>query len=527
MDLNRILPLGIQDFEKLRKEGCLYVDKTILLYNLTRTNSPFFLSRPRRFGKSLFLSTLKVFFLGKKELFKGLKINDLETDWIEYPVIYLDFSKTFYENIQSIYDVLDNLLSEYENELNIKELPSQFSIRFENIIKGLKNKTKKNVVVLVDEYDKPLLDTIDNPDLNEKIRNLLKGFYGILKGNDKNLRFLFITGVTKFSKVSVFSDLNHLTDISLNDNFAEICGITENELIENFKPEIKALAEKQNLTYEETLAALKKHYDGYYFSPSSIGIYNPFSLLNTLFSKDFLKYWFKSGTPTFLIKLLKSKNFNILDFEKNIFISVNSIDDYRADHDNLLPILYQSGYLTIKDYDRELNSYLLGFPNEEVKYGFLYELLPYYISLNSNTRDFHIANFVKELRENKIDEFMLRLKAFFGKIPYDLNNKTEKHFQTIFWLLFELLGQFIEIELHNAVGRADAVVKTNTHIYVFEFKISITNRYRNSPEFALDQINSKNYTLQYSVSNKEVVKIGVNFDSKKRTIGDWKIEIEK
>jgi len=527
MDLNRKLPLGIQDFEYLRENNFLYVDKTIFLHYLVNLGKPYFLGRPRRFGKSLFLSTLKAFFLGKKELFKGLKIYDLETDWVEYPVIYLDFSKTFFEDMQSLYNVLDKLLSVYENELNITKISPEYSIRLENIIVEFKKKTQKNAVVLVDEYDKPLLDTIDNIEINAKIRNTLKGFYGILKGNDTNLRFLFLTGVTKFSKVSVFSDLNHLTDISLNDNFAEICGITESELKENFKPEIKALAEKQNLTYEETLAALKKHYDGYHFSPHSVGIYNPFSLLNTLYSKDFLNYWFKSATPTFLIKLLKTKNFNLLNFKDDFRIYVDSIDDYRTDNESVAPLLYQSGYLTIKGYDEEVNDYILGFPNEEVKYGFINELMPAYMPIVLHTSDFDIRNFIKDIKENKIEAFMLRLKAFFGKIPYDLNNKTEKHFQTIFWLFFELLGQFVEAEVNSAIGRADAVVKTNTHIYVFEFKISITNSYRKSPEYALDQINSNNYTLQYSVSNKKVVKIGVQFDSKKRTIGEWKIEIEK
>ena len=523
MNLSRKLPLSIQDFEELRIHNNIYVDKTEYLYYLVNLGKQYFISRPRRFGKSLFLSMLKTFFLGKKELFKGLKIYDLETEWIDYPVIYLDFSKTFYRDLQSLYDVLDKLLSEYEKELNIKKLYSQYSIRLENIIEGLKNKTKKNVVVLVDEYDKPLLDTIDNQDLNENIRNILRGFFGILKSNDINLRFVFLTGVTKFSKVSVFSDLNHLTDISLDEAFSGICGISESELKEYFRPEIEDIAEKQKLTYEEILAELKKHYDGYHFSINSEGMYNPFSLLNALQMKAFMNFWFKSGTPTFLVKLLKIKNFNLTNFNDDIRISVHSIDDYRVNNDNLVPLLYQSGYLTIKGYEPELNSVILGFPNEEVKYGFYNELIPEYIPAVSQSTDFYIVNFVTDIKDNNIDNFMFRLKSFFAKIPYDLNNKTEKHFQTIFWLFFELIGQFVEVEVHSAIGRADAVVKTNTHIYVFEFKITITDKYRKSPEYALDQIKSKNYTLQYTTSKKEVVKIGVQFDSKKRTIGDWKI----
>ena len=523
MDLNRILPLGIQDFEKLRTGNCLYVDKTMYLYYLTQTSSPYFLGRPRRFGKSLFLSMLKAYFLGKKELFKGLKIYDLETNWDEYPVIYLDFSKTFFADIQSLYNVLDTLLSKYENELNIKELPLEYSLRLEKIIETFKSKTEKNVVILVDEYDKSLLDTIDNAELNEKIRNVLKGFYGILKSNDSNLRFVFLTGVTKFSKVSIFSDLNHLTDISLDKRFSEICGISEKELKEYFQPEIEAIAENQKFTYEEILAELKKRYDGYHFSINSEGMYNPFSLLNALQMKELLNFWFKTGTPTFLIKLMKIKNFNLLNFDQDITISINSIDDFRVENDDVVPLLYQSGYLTIKGYKERTKSFILGFPNEEVKYGFLNELLPVYVSKVSGKKEFYIENFIEELEDNRIDSFLLRLKAFFSKIPYDLNNKTEKHFQTIFWLFFELMGQFVEVESHNAIGRADAVVKTDTHIYVFEFKISITDEYKNSLEYALDQINDKNYTLQYSVSDKKVVKIGVAFDSEKRTLGEWEV----
>jgi len=352
---------------------------------------------------------------------------------------------------------------------------------------------------------------------------VLKGFYGILKSNDSNLRFVFLTGVTKFSKVSIFSDLNHLTDISLDNRFSGICGISENELKEYFQPEIEAIAENQKHTYEKILNELKKRYDGYHFSINSEGMYNPFSLLNALQMKELLNFWFKTGTPTFLIKLIKIKNFNLLNFNEDISISINSIDDFRIENEDVVPLLYQSGYLTIKGYKERTKSFILGFPNEEVKYGFLNELLPIYVSKISEKKEFYIENFIEELEDNRIDSFLLRLKAFFSKIPYDLNNKTEKHFQTIFWLFFELMGQFVEVESHSAIGRADAVVKTDTHIYVFEFKISITDDYKNSLEYALDQINDKNYTLQYSISDKKVVKIGVTFDSDKRTLGEWTI----
>jgi hypothetical protein len=392
---DRQLPLGIQDFEKLRKDGYIYVDKTEYVYQLTRTSRPYFLGRPRRFGKSLFLSTLKAYFLGKKELFDGLTIDELEKDWIEYPVLYLDFNKAVYKSEQTLNAVLDSILKEYEQEWNIKDISSELSIRFDNLIKKVFKQTGRKVVVLVDEYDKPLVNTLDNGDLNQSIRDVLKGFYGVLKNADASLRFVFLTGVTKFSKISVFSDLNHLTDISLNKKYAGICGIPETELIQYFQPEIKALAEENELSYKETLAELKKHYDGYHFAKESEDIYNPYSVLNTFYNKDIRDYWFETGTPTFLVKMLKESNFEIPDLENSVHISVDDIMDYRAEeYNSSIPLLYQSGYLTIKEYNREYDEYILGFPNEEVKYGFLKRLLPAFVPLSASSLKFSVTHFV-------------------------------------------------------------------------------------------------------------------------------------
>ena len=371
MNTIRKLPIGIQDFEYLRANNYVYVDKTQYIYQLLQHGKPYFLGRPRRFGKSLFLSTLKAYFEGKKELFEGLKIAKLETDWIKYPVLYLDFNRESYIDLDSFNAVLDTNLSIHEKKWGKDETETTPASRLVGLIHRVYEKTGKNVVVLIDEYDKPLISTIGNTNLNDEIRTLLKGFYGVLKAEDAYLRFVFLTGVTKFSKVSVFSDLNHLDDISLNENYAEICGISEAELLQNFQPELQALAERRKMSCDEAFAKLKKLYDGYHFAKVSADIYNPFSVLNTFGNLDFAYYWFATGTPTFLVNTLRKQNYDIRKFEDEVIISANSVMDYRVENENLIPLLYQSGYLTIKSYEQDGNFYVLGFPNEEVKYGFL------------------------------------------------------------------------------------------------------------------------------------------------------------
>jgi hypothetical protein len=349
------------------------------------------------------------------------------------------------------------------------------------------------------------------------MRTVLKGFYGVLKSADAHLRFVFLTGVTKFSKVSVFSDLNHLQDISMDKRHAGICGISESELPVYFQPEIESLAAERKLTYEAALAELQKRYDGYHFCENTEGMYNPFSLLNTFGSQTLKNYWFATGTPTFLAKMLRDVEFDIKTLENDVKISVDSITDYRADYENPVPILYQTGYLTIKDYDEMFNEYILGFPNEEVKYGFLNELLPVYMPGKDVLTEFYAANFVRDLLANNVDGFMNRLRAFFAGIPYDLNNKTEKHFQTVFFILLKLMGQFVTVEERSAAGRTDAVVITKDTVFVFEFKMTGTS----TAEKALQQIDDKGYMIPYTAGDKQLVKVGVEFSLETRGISRW------
>jgi hypothetical protein len=517
----KTMPVGIQDFEKLRTGGCLYVDKTEYVFQLTRTESPYFLGRPRRFGKSLFLSTLKAYFLGKKELFDGLKIAELEKEWTEYPVFHLDMNVTGYLNIDSLYSALNTNLRILEEKWGKEEGEEDPAARFYGLIRRAYEKKGRKVVVLVDEYDKPLLNLLDDPDEDNPIRKLLKGFYGILKSADAYLRFVFLTGVTKFSKVSVFSDLNHLTDISLNADYAAVCGISETEL-DGFKPEITALAGKLGLSYEETLAELKKRYNGYRFTEESEGIYNPYSLLRTFVEGKLRDYWFETGTPTFLVKMLKNINFDVTTLEKNVDIPVRNIFEYKFSINNPIPLLYQSGYLTIKGYNARYNNYVLGFPNEEVKYGFLNELMPVLMDISDIPNEFLVWNFVEDLQTGNINGFMNRLRAFFAGIPYMLDNKTEKHYQTIFYVLVKLMGQFTEAEMACAAGRADVVVKSSDSIYVFEFKLTG----KETAEDALKQIDGKGYLIPFTASGKRLVKIGAEFSAETRVPERWLVKNE-
>jgi len=522
MEFNdRKLPVGIQDFEKLRKTGCLYVDKTAYIYQLTRMPWSYFLGRPRRFGKSLLLTTLKAYFLGKKELFEGLAIAELEKDWIEYPVFHIDMNVEAYLNLDSLYSALDINLRQLEAKWRIDEREKSPSDRFHGLIRRACEQTGRKVVVLIDEYDKPLLGSAsDLTDMDDEIRKVLKGFYGILKSTDAYLRFVFLTGVTKFSKVSVFSDLNHLTDISLNKKYAGICGISETELTDFFQPEINELALELNKTYEETVNELKKRYNGYHFSEKTEGIYNPFSLFRTFAEGKLRDYWFETGTPTFLVRMLKDLNYDIVSLEKDVKIPARAITEYSAGSVDPTPLLYQTGYLTINSYNERSNSYTLGFPNEEVKYGFLYELLPVYMPKTNILTEFFVGHFIDDLYEGNVESFMTRLKAFFAGIPYELNDKTEKHYQFVFYLLFKLMGQFVMVEPRSAAGRADAIVVTADSVYAFEFKLTE----RGTAEDAIKQIDEKGYLMPYIAGNKKLVKIGAEFSTKERGLSRWVIE---
>ena len=512
----RKLPIGIQNFEKIRKDGYIYVDKSALVYQLVSTNSPYFLSRPRRFGKSLLMSTIEAYFLGKKELFSGLAMESLEKDWKKYPVLHLDLNAENYNSVESLERILNEYLCCWEDKYGASAAETSLSLRFKGVIRRAHEQTGLQTVVLIDEYDKPLLQTIGNKELQNFYKNILKAFYGVLKSVDAHLRFVFLTGVTKFGQVSVFSDLNQLKDISMDARYATICGITDEELRGNFHPELEMLAANEGLGYEEVCQKMKRMYDGYHFRHNMEGVYNPFSVLNALDSVEFGSYWFSTGTPTFLVELLKKTDYDLRNLE-GVELPVNQFADYRADADYPLPVIYQSGYLTIKGYDKEFQSYTLGFPNDEVKYGFLNFLVPYYTGVPSNENLFNIKRFVRELETGDADAFLIRLRAFFAGIPYELNDKTERHYQAVFYLVFKLLGQFIEVEERSAKGRADAVIKTKDFIYVFEFKLD------GSVDEALQQIDDKGYLLPYKTDHRQLIKIGISFDSAERNLGEWKI----
>jgi hypothetical protein len=517
----RKMPVGIQDFEDLRTRSFLYVDKTEYVYQLAMQGKPYFLGRPRRFGKSLFLSTLKAYFEGKKELFEGLAIAHLEKEWTGYPVIYLDFNREGYIDLESVYVALDTGLKIAEEKFDIKNIAPTPASRLSGLIRRTHEKTGKKAVVLIDEYDKALVATMDKPELNRQIHDIFKGFYGVLKAEDAHLQFVFLTGVTKFSKVSIFSDLNQLTDISMSEQFAGVCGISEMELLQNFQPEIKALAEHRKMTYDEAFAEMKKRYDGYHFAKTSEDMYNPFSVLNTFHALDFANYWFKTGTPTILVKHLANTGFDIPKLENDVTISADAIMDYRLENNDYIPLLYQSGYLTIKSYSLEYDEYTLGFPNEEVKYGFLNELLPQFTpSFGVSSSKFSATGFIKFFREGDIEGAMQMLQAYFATIEYDAIPKAlkrEKFFQFVFWQLFTLMGQFVRTEVKNNKGHADAVVWTADAIYVFEFKMDNNA----TAEDALAQIDSKDYTIPYAADHRKTLKIGIEFSMENGGIKRW------
>ena len=513
MEQMRKLPIGIQTFEEIRKENYLYVDKTAMVYQLANVGKPYFLSRPRRFGKSLLISTFEAYFQGRKDLFEGLALANLETEWERYPVLHLDLNAKKYETSDDLAAMLNQYLEKWEQKYGNEKRNRSSEERFAYIIEQAYIQTGKQVVVLIDEYDKPLLQAILDEPLLEEYRRTLKAFYGVLKSADRYLRFVFLTGVTKFAQVSVFSDLNQLNDISMDYAYNSLCGITKEELSSNFVPEIKNLGEFLGLTFEEIVDRLEKQYDGYHFcEDTTVGLFNPFSGLNALQKLKLGNYWFQTGTPTYLVDLLKQSDYDLRLLINGIETTNSAFSEYRAEANNPLPMIYQSGYLTIKHYDKEVDLYTLKFPNDEVCYGFLNFLVPYYTNVSDDETGFHIAKFIRELRSGDIEAFMERLKVFFAGMPYELSENTERHYQAIFYVVFTLMGQFVETEVRSARGRADAVVKTKDFIFVFEFKLNGT------AEEALKQIDEKGYLIPYTLDGRKLVKVGVNFSKEKRNI---------
>lgn len=479
-------PIGIQNFEKIRREGYVYVDKTEMIYRLVNEGSYYFLSRPRRFGKSLLISTLEAYLSGNKELFKDLAIERLEQDWTKYPILHLDLNNQRYNTVESLNEILDLNLSKWEDLYGRYEKEKTLSLRFAGIIERAAIKSGRRVVILVDEYDKPLLQAINDEALQDEYRAILKAFYSVLKTEDQYIKFAFLTGVTKFGKVSVFSDLNNLIDLSMDERYQTLCGITKEEIHRYFEESVRGLALNNNISYVEALARLEKDYDGYHFVAHGEGVYNPFSLLNTLSRQRFGRYWFETGTPSYLVDLMKQDDYPLPDLTQEQVTGdfLNSIDSMST---NPIPLIYQSGYLTIKDYDPEFGFYTLGFPNKEVEVGFTDYLLPFYTNIRQGESAFFIGNFIKDLRAGRLDDFMRRMSTMLADTDYKIVGDSELYFQNAFYLISRMLGFYAEVERETSNGRMDMTVQTKDYIYIFEFKLD------GSADEALKQIDEKGY----------------------------------
>ena len=510
-------PIGIQQFEKLREEGWVYVDKTSHIHQLVSKGSYYFLSRPRRFGKSLLISTLKAYFEGRKDLFQGLAMEQLEQEWRVHPVLHLDLNIEKYASQESLDNILESNLVQWEKLYGADPSERSFSLRFAGIVRRAYEKTGERVVILVDEYDKPLLQSISNKALQDEYRATLKPFYGVLKTMDGCIRFALLTGVTKFGKVSVFSDLNNLNDISMDNRYTEICGISEKELHQYFNEDIQKMADKDGVTYEDMSERLRQNYDGYHFAPNTGGMYNPFCILNVLSKQQFGSYWFETGTPTYLVELLQKNDYALAEMD-NIIVGFETLSGIDAADTDAIPVIFQSGYLTIKDFDSRFQSYTLGYPNKEVEMGFTKFLLPYYTASRSTRSAFEIQNFVREVESGDIDGFFTRLRSFFSDTTYEVIRMQELHYSNVLYIVFKLLGFYTQVEYHTSNGRIDLVLQTPDYIYVMEFKLNGT------AEDALQQINDKGYALPFASDTRALYKIGVNFSPETRNIEHWVVE---
>ena len=519
----RKLPVGIQGFEKIRTDNFLYVDKTAYIYKLVHNNVPYFLSRPRRFGKSLLLSALKAYWEGKKDLFKGLAIEALEKDnaeaWKKYPVFYFDFNGANYQTEGALEQKISSMLSEWEEEYGFENQDSVLADRFRKLLRKAYEKTGLRSVILVDEYDKSLLDVINNELLQTHNKEVFKGFFSTLKSCDELIQFIFITGVTKFHKVSIFSDLNQLKDISLTEEYASLCGITQGELMTYFSEEVRENAEKMHLEESEYVSLLKEQYDGYHFFPGAEGVYNPLSVLSSFFDKNFGSYWFETGTPTFLINKVKEVQFELRKFtDGTIFASEAVLRDYTGETLGLIPLLYQTGYLTIADYDIKKRKYTLCFPNDEVKYGFIESLVPSYIPKATPGYGLDIFTLDDYVEKGDLDGIRNVFTGLFASISYTTEaDPFEHYFQSVIYIIFTLLGKLTDCEIHTYSGRIDCRVTTDEYIYLFEFKRDDT------AEAALAQIDTKEYALPYIADERKLYKIGVSFDSKTRKLVGWEV----
>ena len=514
----RKLPIGIQSFEKLRSENFLYVDKTALIYRLAQAGNPCFLSRPRRFGKSLLTSTLHSYFAGKKDLFRGLAIEKLETEWTEYPVLHFDMSLAKHVDKDTLESMLSFQLSGYEQIYGKSEEAVKLNDRMTSLIMRANEQTGRQVVVLIDEYDAPLLDVMHEETDLPVLRNVMRNFYSPLKACDPYLRFVFLTGITKFSQLSIFSELNNILNISMLKPYAAICGITQEEMQEQMTAYIERLAVSQEMSKEETLQKLKEKYDGYHFTWPSPDIYNPFSLLNAFANDELNNYWFGSGTPTYLIEMLRK--FHVLPSQLG-----GSMQAMAADFDaptekmeGIVPLLYQSGYFTIKDYNKLAELYTLDIPNGEIRIGLMRSLLPGYLAHNTLKGNTTIARMYLAIAGGDMDGALRLLQEFLSTVPYCDNTNYEGHYQQLFYIIFSLFGMYVDVEVRTPKGRVDVVMRVAGKLYVIELKLG------RSAEAAMAQINLKQYPERFSLSGLQVVKVGINFDVEKHTLGDWVIE---
>ena len=510
------LPIGEQSFEKLKTENRLYVDKTEYIYRMTQDGTHYFLSRPRRFGKSLLLSTIEAYFLGKRELFGGLYIGQIEKEWSVHPVFHLDFNAQTYDSEQKLYNVINDYLSQQESIYGTEPSEVDLSLRFMGIIRRAYEKTGKRVVILVDEYDKPLLQAIDNLELQERYRNILRGFYAVLKTMDQYIKFSLLTGITKFSKISIFSDLNNLNDISRDRDYASICGITDDEIDRDLSPYILRFAEETNVPFKEIREKLRTMYDGYHFVDQTPGLYNPFSLMCALAKKNIGSYWFETGTPTMLVEMLQRNHYSLPDLEEPIDSS--ALDSKDGDNDSIVPLLYQSGYLSILRNGADGQISWLTFPNEEVRSGFFKFLLPYYTSVQKERTNAVLLDFVADVRSGNVEQFLLRIQSFFADFQYDAQTTPESHFRNVLFILCKLIGLQVDAEYQTSDGRIDLLIRTDKLVYVIECKIDSTAK------IALQQIKDKSYALPWSLDSRETILIGLNFSTITRRPDEWIVE---
>ena len=511
-----LYPIGIQSFEKIRQGGFVYVDKTDLIYKIAHTGQYYFLSRPRRFGKSLLVSTMEAYFQGKREQFDGLAIESLEKDWVEYPVLHFDLGGESYNDESALNVTLSQHLANMETKFGVTKRFDSYPARFKDVIDAAYGKTGRQVVILIDEYDKPVIDNLDRPELQDRMRETLRGFYGVMKSKDACIRFGFLTGVTKIGKMSVFSDLNNPADISMDKEYYDICGVSETDLAEYFAESVMGLAEANGLTEEECRQRLALMYDGYHFHPKAAGVYNPFSLLSTFKVKEFREYWFETGTPSFLVKVMRRTSYDVTRLSGDL-VGSSLLTDVNTAFLNPVPLLYQSGYLTIKGFDPRFNLYTLGFPNMEVKDGFLNFLLGYYAPVQSDSTNTLISLMSMDVEAGNPESFMTRLDALFSRTNYQIQADCEKDFQYAMYIIIELMGEYVETERTTSNGRIDILIKTKDYVYVIEIKTDST------PDEALAQIEERGYARPFADDHRKIFKIGVNFSTANRRIDGWKV----